>query len=83
MMGKVILWIVIVFAVLFGLRLLNAAKAKRRADVARRRGTSPAEPMVRCVRCGVFLPSADAKQAPGGFCCDDEGCAQRRDRSQG
>jgi hypothetical protein len=77
-MGKIIFWIVIVFVVLFGLRLLNAAKAKRRADVARRSGTSPAEPMVRCVRCGVFLPRADAKPAPGGFCCGDASCAQRR-----
>ena len=76
-MGKIILWIVIVFAVLLGLRLLNAAKAKRRADVARRSGTSPAESMVRCVRCGVFLPQADAKPAPGGFCCGDAGCAKR------
>ena len=77
-MGKVILWIVVVFAALFGLRLLNAAKAKRRADLARRVDTPAAEPMVRCVRCGVFLPRADATPAADGFGCGDPGCAQRR-----
>ena len=78
MMGKIVFWIVVVFAVLLVLRLLNAAKAKRRADAARRGGASPAEPMVRCVRCGVFLPRADALPAPGGFSCGDASCAQRR-----
>ena len=77
-MGKVVFWIVVVFAVLFGLRLLNAAKAKRRADLARRGGTAAAEPMVRCARCGVFLPRADATPVPDGFSCSDAGCAQRR-----
>jgi hypothetical protein len=77
-MGKIIFWIVIVFVVLFGLRLLNVAKARRRTDSERRGGKPPAEPMVRCVRCGVFLPRADAKPAPGGFCCGDASCAQRR-----
>jgi uncharacterized protein len=81
MMGRIVIWIVIVFAVLFWLRLLGAAKTKRRADSARRRDAAAAQPMVRCARCGVFLPRADAKPAPGGFGCGDPGCAQRR-RSQ-
>jgi hypothetical protein len=76
-MGKVIFWIVVVFGVLFALRLLNAAKAKRRADVARKASDAKAQPMVRCVRCGVFLPSADALPAPGGHSCADPRCAQR------
>ena len=76
-MGKVIFWIVVVFAVLFGLRLLNAAKAKHRADAARKKRDQAAQPMVRCVRCGVFLPSADAIPAPGGHGCRDPQCAQR------
>jgi uncharacterized protein len=76
-MGKIILWIVVVFAVLFALRLVNAAKAKHRADLARRGGTTQAEPMVRCARCGVFLPRADALPAPGGFTCGDARCARR------
>ncbi len=80
-MGKVIFWIVIVFAVLLGLRLLNAGKAKRRADEARRAaaaGGRPPETMVRCVRCGVFLPRADAKIGPAGPTCSDPACAKRR-----
>jgi hypothetical protein len=76
-MAKIVLWIVLVFAVLFGLRLLNAAKAKRRADPARRGAAPPAEPMVRCTRCGVFLPRADAAPAADGFVCGDPRCARR------
>ena len=78
MMGKIVFWIVVVFAVMFVLRLVNVAKARRRADLARRGGTPPAEPMVRCVRCGVYLPRADATPAPGGFTCGDAECAKRR-----
>jgi hypothetical protein len=80
-MGKVVFWIVVVFAVLLGLRVLNAAKARRRTDEARRaagkRGPVAA-PMVRCVRCGVFLPAADAKPGPVGPTCGDPGCTSRR-----
>jgi hypothetical protein len=77
---KILLWIVVVFAVLLGLRLYNAGKAKRRADA----GSAPpgrapaADTMVRCVRCGVFLPRADAKPGPVGMTCGDPGCAERR-----
>jgi hypothetical protein len=80
-MGKVIFWLVIVFAVLFGLRLLAAGKARRRADDAKRAaeaGGRPAGTMVRCVRCGVFLPRAEAQPAPGGHVCADPECAGRR-----
>jgi uncharacterized protein len=78
-MGKVIFWIVLVFGVLFGLRLYNAAKARRRADLAQRGEaptTPPAEAMVRCARCGVYLPRADAKPVAGGFQCGDAKCVQ-------
>jgi uncharacterized protein len=79
-MTKILLWIVVIFAVLFALRLLNAAKGKRRAD--RSAGdaprTPPPETMVRCARCGVYLPRADAKPSPTGLICGDPGCAQRR-----
>ena len=80
-MGKVILWIVLIFAVLFGLRLVNAAKARRRANLAQQ-GDAPktptAEPMVRCLRCGVYLPRADAKAVPDGFHCGDAKCARHQ-----
>jgi len=80
-MGKVILWLVIVFGVLFALRLYNAAKARARGEDARReaarKSLEPA-PMVRCVSCGVYLPKSDALPAPGGYRCGDPGCSSRR-----
>jgi hypothetical protein len=80
-MSKVIFWIVVIFAMLFALRLFNAAKARRRTDASRRSAETDvpaAEPMVRCVRCGVFLPKADATPAPGGHACADTRCARNR-----
>ena len=79
-MGKVIFWIVVIFGVLLVVRLVNAAAAKRRNGSAKGTGGSApdARPMVRCVRCGVFLPRADALVVPGGHACGDPGCAERR-----
>ncbi len=80
-MSKFIFWIVVVFAILFGLRLLNAAKARRRADESRRTDAAVArepESMVRCVRCGVFLPRKEAKPVAGGHACTDAQCARSR-----
>jgi uncharacterized protein len=79
-MSKVIFWIVVVFAALLGLRLLNAAKARQRADAARRQrdaGGPAIETMVRCARCGVFVPRADALPGPAGPTCRDAACARR------
>ena len=77
---KIVLWIVVVLAVLVGLRLLNTGKARRRANAAREsaRQAMEATTMVRCVRCGVFLPRADAKPGPAGLTCGDPGCAHNR-----
>jgi uncharacterized protein len=79
-MAKILLWIVVIIAVLFGLRLLNVAKAKRAADPKGRESPPPAPPetMVRCARCGVYLPRADAAPGPAGLTCGDPGCTQRR-----
>jgi hypothetical protein len=30
--------------------------------------------MVRCARCGVFLPRAEAKEASGGYVCATGAC---------
>ena len=73
-MGKVLLWIVIVFAVLFVLRLVNAQKAKRRQDARAKPAT---QTMVRCVHCGVFVPRADAKPGPAGLTCGEPACRSR------
>ena len=78
-MGKVIFWIVLIFGVLFALRLYNAAKARRRANAAKQAAAPKppaAEAMVQCARCGVYLPRADATSVGGGFQCGDAKCAQ-------
>ena len=64
-MGKVIFWIVVVFAVLFG----AAAPQRRQGEATARDAAAPqggdaarqGAAMVRCARCGVFLPQADAR----------------------
>ena len=78
-MGKIIFWIVVVFVVLFVLRLVNIAKS-RRAEGGRERAADerkPAGAMVRCTQCGIFLPKADAVPSAQGFRCGDPDCAQR------
>jgi uncharacterized protein len=77
--SKVIFWIVVVFVILFVLRLISVAKARRTDN---RRQPAPedkkaAGTMVRCAECGVFLPKADALPSPKGFRCSDPACAQR------
>jgi len=76
-MGKVIFWLVLVFGVLFALRLLNASKARSgRRDAAR---PGPADmAMIKCVECGVFLPRTDATTAPDGYRCGDPACPNRK-----
>jgi hypothetical protein len=82
-MGKIVFWLVVFFAVLLVLRLVNAAKARAR-DPRRSAGAKAAPPatMVRCVECGVFLPKADARPVPQGFHCGQVNCAQHRSREQ-
>jgi hypothetical protein len=72
-MGKVIFWIVIVFVIMFALRLLNVAKARSRQESRKAKGSN-AQTMVRCVRCGTFLPRPEATSTPDGFCCREPGC---------
>jgi hypothetical protein len=79
-MTKLLLWIFIVGVALLALRLVNVANAKRRNDA---RGNAPprgvlGDDMVRCVRCGVYLPTADAKSGPEGLTCGEPGCLERR-----
>jgi uncharacterized protein len=76
-MGKIVVWIVVVFAVLFALRLYNGAKGRARA-AARARKPAEVEAMVRCARCGVFLPRPDAAVAADGFRCREPACQGSR-----
>jgi Flp pilus assembly protein TadB len=75
-MGKIIAWLILIFLVLLALRLIGVRNARARRQAAQ--GTaakSAAEPMVRCVRCGVFLPRAEAKQSGGSYVCATGVCA--------
>lgn len=72
-MGKIIAWLVVIFIVLLALRLVNQRKARKQ----QRGGSTAVEPMVRCTRCGVFLPRADAIQRAGEYACPDGQCVKR------
>jgi hypothetical protein len=78
-MGKLIFWIVVIFALLFALRMWNVAKARSRS--AKKRPETPtAGSMVKCVQCGVFLPQPDARMTPDGYRCSDPACARHGPR---
>jgi len=74
---KIVLWIGIIVAVLLALRLLNVAKAKRRAGATGSSPPRPAETMIRCSRCGVYLPQKDATPGPTGPTCGEPACLRR------
>lgn len=75
-MGKVVFWIVVVFAVLFCLRMYNVSQQKKRERRdAPPTDKKPNESMVRCTRCGVFLPRSDALLIEGKIHCRDKTCA--------
>lgn len=76
-MGKIVFWVVVIFVLLFGLRMWNGAKARSRGRSAQAKKDAP-QSMVQCARCGVFLPAADAKAIPGGYGCSDPACAVHR-----
>ena len=56
-MGKLVLMAVLVLALVFWLRLKTKAKPAPPDPAA---GTSGAEIMVACARCGVHLPASEA-----------------------
>ena len=73
-MGKVVFWIIVIFAVLLCLRLYNMSQQKKRARKDAE-APKPAEAMVRCQRCGVYLPRSDALLVDGTLRCRDHNCA--------
>ncbi len=72
-MGKIILLIVGIFLVLLVVRLVNA-----RPGGLRQRKDAPSPPadekMVRCARCGVYLPRGESQLVGGKHFCRDPGC---------
>jgi hypothetical protein len=92
--GKIIFWIVVFFLVLLALRLVSVHKTRsdekehRESDEAERR-TNNAQPgmrdntpaqdsMIKCSRCGVFVPKATTVMTRTGAACNDEACSHRR-----
>ena len=77
-MAKIIAWLVLIFVVLLALRIVNQRNARARQKGAGEPASAGAQPMVRCTRCGVFLPRAEAKAISGdAFACADGQCAKR------
>jgi len=75
----VVAWLVLIFVVLLALRMINVRKTRSKTRGATRApaGETIAQPMVRCARCGVFLPRSDAKAVTDGYACADRECAKR------
>jgi ribosomal protein S26 len=77
-MAKIIAWLIVIFVVLLALRLVNVRNARRqreRAPDAEAQRRSSSEPMVRCVRCGIYLPRDEARKVTGGYACVAGECA--------
>ena len=77
--GKIIFWIVVFFLVLLALRMFSAHQTKReRQEREKRERAAANEPMIRCGRCGVYLPKSNAVITETGYGCGDANCANRR-----
>jgi len=77
--GKIIFWVVVFFLILLALRMFSAHQTKReRRDREKRERAAANEPMIRCGRCGVYLPKSSAVMTETGYGCGDAHCANRR-----
>lgn len=76
-MAKILAWVIVILVVMLALRIANLrkARARRARESGRAAATRGAEAMVRCVRCGVYLPRAEAKPVRGGLACAAGECA--------
>jgi hypothetical protein len=87
--GKIIFWIVVFFLVLLALRLVSVHKTrqdeKERRDgesasdakKAKRDDTPANEAMIKCSRCGVFVPKSTSIMTSTGLACNDSSCRHR------
>jgi hypothetical protein len=74
-MAKIIAWLIVIFLVLFALRLIGLRNARKRAAAQQGEVKAAGVPMVKCVNCGVFLPKGEARAVEGGYACASGGCA--------
>lgn len=73
-MGKYLLLVLVVVAVLVVLRAAGQAKLRRGAPARPQAGadTGSGEPMVSCAQCGVNLPRSEALMAGNRAFCSEE-----------
>ena len=76
-MGKIVFWLVVIFLVLFVLRMINVSKLRKGGGAQAKGGKAAPEAMVRCAQCGVFLPRPEARETAGGYRCNDPACTAR------
>lgn len=76
-MSKIIFWVVVILIGLLVLRLYNLRQVRKKNSQREPRGARLSESMVRCSRCGVYLPKSEAKPAAEGYVCG-AGCEPRR-----
>ncbi|MFO1312620.1 MAG: PP0621 family protein [Burkholderiales bacterium] len=76
-MGKIVFWLVVVFLVLFVLRMINVSKTRNKGGAPGKSGKAAPEAMVRCAQCGVFLPKPEARETAAGYRCNDPACMAR------
>jgi uncharacterized protein len=84
-MAKIVLFLVVLFAALFVLRLLNPRgrinKSGEQPDKSRAgQKRLDAEPMVACAKCGALVPKSEAIVADQQSYCSDEHAQKRRAR---
>lgn len=73
-MGKLLIWVIIILAVMMIARIVSSRAASRRESrgagtPARRPGEEPVESMVRCAHCGIHLPRSEAVLLDGKTWC--------------
>lgn len=73
-MGKIILLIIGIFVVLFAVRLINARPGGPKRQGPQTPPPPSDEKMVRCTRCGVYLPRSESQLVGGKHFCRDPGC---------
>lgn len=80
-MSKLFLLVLFFIVAMIVVRLWNIRQwnARRRGEAAAaaKKTTGDGETMVRCVRCGVFLPRGEARMTQAGYRCNDEACRHR------
>ncbi|HEY4958555.1 MAG TPA: PP0621 family protein [Caldimonas sp.] len=70
-MGKILLFLVAVFVLLWLLRGATSRRGNGGTGAARPRGPNPPQPMIACSHCGVHLPRDEALPGRGGVFCGD------------